>query len=179
MLAGVPQSMQRGVTLTWLAPVYTSVARWQDAYEALRQASESRRVLITSDEDNRVRAALVCIDIELRTVRSLLGADVSASSRHRLLDAFSTAFASGQPGAMAGEPQRDADAGSAAALSLSADERRTLELVARGLTNVQIAGQLGCSAHTVRNRLARIMPKLGVSSRAAAVAVAQRRGIVR
>ena len=49
-----------------------------------------------------------------------------------------------------------------------------LQLVARGLSNPTIAEQLYVSEHTVHRHLANIFGKLGVSSRAAAVAHAAR-----
>jgi DNA-binding CsgD family transcriptional regulator len=49
--------------------------------------------------------------------------------------------------------------------SLTAVERRTTSLVVRGLTNSEAASLLGVSPHTVRNTLARIFEKVGVSRR--------------
>jgi pimeloyl-ACP methyl ester carboxylesterase/DNA-binding CsgD family transcriptional regulator len=61
---------------------------------------------------------------------------------------------------------------------LTARERDVLRLVARGLTDQQIAGQLVVSAHTVHRHVANVRRKLGVSSRAAAVAWAAQHGLV-
>jgi len=49
--------------------------------------------------------------------------------------------------------------------------------VAHGLTNRQIAGRLGVSEHTVHRHLANVFTKCGLSSRAAAVALAFREGV--
>jgi ATP/maltotriose-dependent transcriptional regulator MalT len=58
---------------------------------------------------------------------------------------------------------------------LTAREMDVLSLVAEGLSNRQIAERLIVSEHTVHRHLANVYAKLGVSSRAAAVAlVAQR-----
>jgi len=49
--------------------------------------------------------------------------------------------------------------------ALTPSERRIVALVQRGLTNAQIAEQLGISSRTVENHLARAYGKLGVRSR--------------
>jgi DNA-binding NarL/FixJ family response regulator len=53
-----------------------------------------------------------------------------------------------------------------------------LTLVAAGNTNGQIAASLVLSPHTVRRHLQNIFPKLGVSSRAAAIAFAFQHDLV-
>ena len=53
-----------------------------------------------------------------------------------------------------------------------------LKLVAAGLNNQTIAEQLFLSEHTVHRHVANILNKLSVSSRAAAVAQAARRGLL-
>lgn len=55
--------------------------------------------------------------------------------------------------------------------ALSAREREVLDLVARGRTNRAVAASLYLSENTVRNHLVRIYRKLGVTSRAQAVAL--------
>lgn len=64
----------------------------------------------------------------------------------------------------------------AEAPTLSAREQEILGLVARGRTNAQIATELVLSEHTVHRHMANILAKLGVSSRAAAVARAKEQG---
>ena len=54
---------------------------------------------------------------------------------------------------------------------LSRQERRVLTLVADGLTNKQIGGQLGLSENTVKNYLVNVFEKLHVKRRAQAAAV--------
>lgn len=62
--------------------------------------------------------------------------------------------------------------------ALTARELEVLRLVAAGLTDAEIAGQLVLSAHTVHRHLSNIRSKLGVTSRAAAaVWAAQHAGL--
>ena len=58
---------------------------------------------------------------------------------------------------------------SAARKSLAPRERETLDLVALGETNLEIAAELGLSEETVKAYLRSAMAKLGVNSRTAAV----------
>jgi LuxR family maltose regulon positive regulatory protein len=62
--------------------------------------------------------------------------------------------------------------------ALTAREREILELLAGGLTNREIAQRLVLSARTVETHVARVTGKLGVNSRARAVARAVALGIV-
>lgn len=52
--------------------------------------------------------------------------------------------------------------------SLTAQERRVLQLIAAGLTNHEIAEHLGVAPSTVRKHLEHAYPKLGVTNRLAA-----------
>jgi len=61
---------------------------------------------------------------------------------------------------------------------LTRRELEILRLVAEGLSNPRIGKRLFVSDHTVHRHLANILGKLGVSSRAAAVAQATRRGLL-
>jgi len=60
--------------------------------------------------------------------------------------------------------------------SLTPREREVLSQMVRGLTNRQIAGRLGVSQHTIHRHVSNIFTRLGLSSRAAAVAFALRHG---
>ena len=63
-------------------------------------------------------------------------------------------------------------------ISLTQREREILSLLADGLGNKQIAAQLGISPSTVKTHLEVLFDKLDVASRAEAVAVAVRRGLL-
>ena len=53
-----------------------------------------------------------------------------------------------------------------------------LVLVAKGLSNAQIAADLGLAPQTVRNYLATLYDKVGVHSRAEVIVWARERGLV-
>ncbi|HKM65297.1 MAG TPA: alpha/beta fold hydrolase [Acidisphaera sp.] len=58
--------------------------------------------------------------------------------------------------------------------ALTARERDVLTLLARGLTNAEIASERGISEHTVKRHVANILCKLDLANRAAAAAFAAR-----
>ena len=62
--------------------------------------------------------------------------------------------------------------------TLTTREQQVLQAVAVGQTNKAIAIKLGISDHTVKFHLASAMSKLGAASRAEAVAIALRRGLI-
>jgi len=71
------------------------------------------------------------------------------------------------------EPEASRDGAPAArGAGLTKRELEVLRLVARGMSNAEIAASLIVSEHTVHRHVANILGKLGVSSRAAAVAQA-------
>ena len=70
---------------------------------------------------------------------------------------------------------REAGAG---LLSLTGREREVLALLARGLTNKEIATALTITPNTVKRHLKSLFAKLGVNTRSAASAIATRAGIV-
>jgi two-component system response regulator DesR len=57
-------------------------------------------------------------------------------------------------------------------------ERRLLELLAGGRATAEIAAALGVAPKTVRNRSSQLYKRLGVRSRAQAIEVAERRGLL-
>jgi len=62
--------------------------------------------------------------------------------------------------------------------ALTARELEVLRLVARGLSNKEIAADLGITTHTVKYHLAAVLEKLGVRSRTEAVSLGVRKGLV-
>ena len=62
--------------------------------------------------------------------------------------------------------------------SLSPREREILALVAEGMGNKIVAARLGISEHTVKTHVASIFEKLGADTRAEAVAIGARSGLI-
>jgi DNA-binding NarL/FixJ family response regulator len=61
---------------------------------------------------------------------------------------------------------------------LTEREREILDLLARGLSNADIAQQLTISVHTVRNHVANLSAKLGAHSKLEVLSIAVRDGLV-
>ena len=83
-----------------------------------------------------------------------------------------------QPGEESGpvsEPNRGESPGGG---NLTAREHEILVLLADGLANKQIAARLGISTNTVKTHLEILFDKLGVTSRAGAVATGVRQGLL-
>jgi DNA-binding CsgD family transcriptional regulator len=72
----------------------------------------------------------------------------------------------------------DANVTAQTGASLTNREREILALLADGLGNKQIAARLGISTNTVKTHLELLFEKIGVSSRAEAVATGVRRGLL-
>ena len=77
-------------------------------------------------------------------------------------------------GGLATAPTRDRIVGA----GLTVREREVLTLLADGLGNKQIAARLGISTNTVKTHLELLFDKLGVSTRAQAVAAGVRLGLL-
>lgn len=139
------------------------------ATAALRREHAGARVLVLSNSDapEDVRRALAA------GAAGYLRKDVDGKT---LVDAIRR-VAAGQsyvPPDLAQRLEEHDDAG-----QLTRRELDILRLVARGLSNQQLADELGISEGTVRVHMSNIMLKLGVKRRTEAVAVALRRGLVR
>jgi DNA-binding CsgD family transcriptional regulator len=76
----------------------------------------------------------------------------------------------------AAEPPFPAPESAPALASLSPREREILGLLARGLSNKELARELSVSGNTVKTHLANLYAKLGVSRRTQALAVARTLG---
>jgi DNA-binding NarL/FixJ family response regulator len=98
-----------------------------------------------------------------------------ASSEREVPDGVDLVISALAPRAGESAPPRSRPAAGAA---LTNREREILELLADGLGNKQIAARLGISTNTVKTHLELLFDKLGVSSRAEAVATGVKRGLL-
>jgi DNA-binding NarL/FixJ family response regulator len=107
--------------------------------------------------------------------------DEAAAEARRALDLLTelkAEFHMGLARAFLDERPRGGDTPPAVAAGLTPREIDVLRLVAEGLSNQAIGERLFVSEHTVHRHVANILNKLSVSSRAAAVAQAARRGLL-
>jgi DNA-binding NarL/FixJ family response regulator len=103
-------------------------------------------------------------------IRTVHGGDAVVAPRvtRRLLDRFAAALpAATQPD----EPS--------ALASLTEREREVLTLIARGLSNAEIASELYVSETTVKTHVGHVLTKLGLRDRVQAVVLAYETGLVR
>ncbi|MDA2806790.1 response regulator transcription factor [Nocardiopsis suaedae] len=109
----------------------------------------------------------------LSAVRSVHSGDavVAPSTTRRLLDRFVRRAPDG--GAIGGPPLPPAGPG-----GLTPREREVLGLVARGLSNAEIAGRLFVSETTVKTHVRRILTKLDLRDRVQAVVYAYESGLL-
>ncbi|RVX47940.1 LuxR family two component transcriptional regulator [Nonomuraea polychroma] len=88
---------------------------------------------------------------------------VAPATLRRMLDQFAAQLPSG-------EPARTAD--------LTPREREVLLMVARGLSNMEIANRLEVAEATVKTHLGRVLAKLGLRDRAQVVVYAYESGLI-
>jgi DNA-binding NarL/FixJ family response regulator len=151
-----------------------------DGIEATRRsAGSSSRILVltTFDEDQYVYEALAAgasgfllkyapADELVRAIRVVASGEamLAPSVTRRLIEAFTK--------------RRTDTASRDAVATLTAREAEVLKLVARGMSNTEIADALFVSRATVKTHVASILEKLGARDRVQATAVAYESGLM-
>lgn len=139
-----------------------------DAIHLLKQADPNARILVLSTFETP-KELKACFD------QGAAGYVKKETGPDELLTALKTVAAGGRYLPAAVERllvQEQAQA------HLTHREQQLLELMALGLTNKQIAEQLGISANTVRVYTSDLFEKLGVANRTEAVTMAMARGLL-
>jgi DNA-binding NarL/FixJ family response regulator len=155
----------------------------EDAVDAFLQSGASFELAHARVQLSRALAALGRTDAAADEIQravdlfSELHAEVDAARARKLAAEYAEHTAAGHVDANTQGP-RTAPSGRTDAAGLSARELEVLRLVAAGLNNQDIAERLFLSDHTIHRHVANIFTKLSVSSRAAAVAQAARRGLL-
>jgi DNA-binding NarL/FixJ family response regulator len=157
-----------------------------DGVEATRQltaeGSGTRVLALTTFDDevgmfDAVRAEASGFLLKRATPEELLAAVRAVASGHGLVSPAMTlrmlrGFAAAVPGPPAPEVQRRVDA-------LTSREREVLVLLARGLSNAEIADSAHVAEATAKTHVARVLAKLGLRDRVQAVVLAYENGLVR
>jgi len=130
----------------------------------------TRIAIVASSE--KLRSTLAAA---LRASEEFEVVGVAASSAGVPPSADIVLFARGSEGSLG---SRRPASGALAGTILSNREREILALLADGLVNKQIAARLGISTNTVKTHLELLFEKLGVATRAEAVATGVKRGLL-
>jgi len=136
--------------------VLTTYGMDESVYDALK-AGAAGFLLKTASPQRLIEATRV-----VATGEALLAPEVT----RRLVDRF---VAGVRPGGTALTPELE---------ELTARELEVLRLIARGLSNAEIAGALFVSDGTVKTHITRILSKLGLRDRVQAVVLAYECGLV-
>ena len=134
----------------WLSKCFAELGRWQEAYQTLLSVKARARTTASMHEHFLLARRF----INARGARTPVPGNET-------------------------QPTNQSISALARKVGMSPTDVDLLKGVTRGLSNREIAEQVGLSAYTVRNRLARVMRKLGVNSRAAAATKALELEIVK
>ena len=107
-------------------------------------------------------------------VRALLPRDASPAEIEAAVRAAAAGLMALRPEDLSSSTRPVSDNGAA----LTPREIEVLRMIAEGLPNKTIAWNLGISEHTVKFHVASILSRLGAASRAEAVAIGIRRGLI-
>ncbi len=131
-----------------------------DAREVAAWVSRGARAVLPRDaEGGEILAAIEAVHAGLAVVPATVAQALTATSP-RTTPRLTNGVAAAPPAA------------------LSTREREILALLAEGMGNKIVAARLGISEHTVKTHVASIFQKLGADTRAEAVAIGARSGLI-
>ena len=107
-----------------------------------------------------------------------LPADIDGPALSAAVRAVAQGLTVVSPGLLIATPDHPASLAGPVSDPLTPREREVLALIADGLPNKAIARQLGISEHTAKFHVGSVLGKLGAASRAEAVMLATRRGLL-
>ncbi len=152
---------------------------------------DDRDVVVTDQPIETTAPVIALVSDEVHEpwsadVRAALPTDVDPATLAAAIAVVAAGFALvprshvGQPGRAedAGGWAGGAEAGDELHVTLSPREREVLALLAEGAPNKEIARALAVSVHTAKFHVASLIEKLGARSRAEAIAIAIRAGLV-
>jgi DNA-binding CsgD family transcriptional regulator len=131
----------------------------------------TRIAIVAASEELRTRLAAA---LDTDTAFEIVGVSASVADAPLSADVVLIARAGGNLPSIERPSPDDTIGGTV----LTNREREILALLADGLGNKQIAARLGISTNTVKTHLELLFEKLGVSSRAEAVATGVKRGLL-
>jgi DNA-binding CsgD family transcriptional regulator len=148
---------------------HSAARSWERAREAFEDAVSLFASAGLPFEAGRARVALAC------SLRALGRKEAAVAQFERASEAFRDLRAAAEERRARQLREGRQPTGR---VRLSPREQEVLGLVARGMTNAEIAATLVLSEHTVHRHVANILAKLGTSSRAAAVATATEQNLL-
>lgn len=155
-----------------------TLTRWvRDSGHVVVTASDHPSVVLTDGVSaSRANLPTVALGVDGETYQARLPSDASPGQ----IDAALRAVAVGLSVSIAEDFARGFEAAhdDDERTLLTPREVEVLTAVSNGLTNKEIARELGISRHTVKFHLESLMRKLGVSSRAEAVSKSMRRNLL-
>lgn len=131
-------------------------------------------VVVLSDEGDTIRQS----EAWPYRVRAILPRGAAANEIAAAVQGVAAGFVVMRPEEWERPQARAAAQTGVAGEGLTARETEVLRMVASGESNKRIAYHLGISEHTVKFHVASILAKLGAGSRAEAVAIGIRRGLL-
>ena len=173
--AALRRALPPGSGVLWIgrsAPPAQAEAGATDALQAMAAGARAEAALDDDATPQQLRAAVAAV---------LAGLSVRmASQPFRRQPALETDRGRAAPDAERAPPPSGPAGGAWVETTepLTSREIEVYELLAKGLSNREIAGVLGISAHTAKFHVAQILAKVGAATRAEAVALGLRLGLI-